>query len=136
MTTQNSNDNSNPVVIKRYKNRKLYNTETSSYVTMLDIVSMVRNGQSVKVFSAVDGSDITSSILAGAINVLVSGDGTEESNELQFQLVNALQGLDALLAKNLNSSTQKTESVSQESGEKSSGGQNVEEETFNGGFSY
>jgi polyhydroxyalkanoate synthesis repressor PhaR len=49
--------------IKKYSNRRLYNTETSSYITQEDIVSLIKQGKSFKIRDVETKKDITSSIL-------------------------------------------------------------------------
>jgi polyhydroxyalkanoate synthesis repressor PhaR len=56
-----------PVTIKKYANRRLYNTGTSSYVTLEDLASMVKAGQDFVVYDAKTGEDITRSVLAQII---------------------------------------------------------------------
>jgi polyhydroxyalkanoate synthesis repressor PhaR len=56
-----------PVTIKKYANRRLYNTGTSSYVTLEDLATMVKAGQDFVVFDAKSGDDITRSVLAQII---------------------------------------------------------------------
>ena len=56
-----------PVTIKKYANRRLYNTATSSYVTLDDLSIMVRNGQDFTVVDAKTGEDITRSVLTQII---------------------------------------------------------------------
>jgi polyhydroxyalkanoate synthesis repressor PhaR len=56
-----------PVTIKKYANRRLYNTGTSSYVTLEDLATMVKAGQDFVVFDAKSGEDITRSVLAQII---------------------------------------------------------------------
>lgn len=55
------------VVIKKYANRRLYNTSKSSYVTLDDLAIMVREGQDFVVKDAKSGDDITRSVLAQII---------------------------------------------------------------------
>ncbi len=52
-----------PVVIKKYANRRLYNTETSSYITLDHLATMTREGRDFQVFDARSGDDITRSVL-------------------------------------------------------------------------
>jgi len=47
-------------IIKRYQNRKLYDTETSSYITLEEIAELIRKGQELKVIDKVTGEDLTS----------------------------------------------------------------------------
>jgi polyhydroxyalkanoate synthesis repressor PhaR len=56
-----------PVVVKKYANRRLYNTESSSYVTLEDLAGMVRQGRDFVVFDAKSGEDITRSVLTQII---------------------------------------------------------------------
>jgi polyhydroxyalkanoate synthesis repressor PhaR len=56
-----------PVVVKKYANRRLYNTEASSYVTLEDLARMVREGRDFVVYDAKSGEDITRSVLTQII---------------------------------------------------------------------
>jgi len=56
-----------PVVVKKYANRRLYNTESSSYVTLEDLAGMVRLGRDFVVYDAKSGDDITRSVLTQII---------------------------------------------------------------------
>src|SRR5438309_10793123 len=56
-----------PVTIKKYANRRLYNTGTSTYVTLEDLASMVKGGENFVVYDAKTGEDITRSVLAQII---------------------------------------------------------------------
>lgn len=58
---------SNSVVIKKYANRRLYNTQTSTYVTLEDLYDMVKKGQDFEVVDAKTGKDITRKVLAQII---------------------------------------------------------------------
>ena len=55
------------VTIKKYANRRLYNTATSSYVTLDHLAQMVKNGIDFVVFDAKTGEDITRSVLTHII---------------------------------------------------------------------
>lgn len=55
------------VVIKKYANRRLYNTETSTYVTLEDLAAMVRSDRDFVVFDAKTGDDLTHSVLTQII---------------------------------------------------------------------
>ncbi|MGI9510908.1 MAG: polyhydroxyalkanoate synthesis repressor PhaR [Geminicoccaceae bacterium] len=54
-------------VVKKYANRRLYNTASSSYVTLEDLSKMVRDGDNFVVFDAKTGEDLTRSILTQII---------------------------------------------------------------------
>jgi polyhydroxyalkanoate synthesis repressor PhaR len=56
-----------PVTIKKYANRRLYNTGTSTYVTLEDLATMVKEGEDFVVYDAKSGDDITRSVLAQII---------------------------------------------------------------------
>lgn len=56
-----------PVVVKKYANRRLYNTESSSYITLETLAEMVRNGRDFVVYDAKSGEDITRSVLTQII---------------------------------------------------------------------
>lgn len=56
-----------PVTIKKYANRRLYNTGTSSYVTLEDLAAMVKEGEDFVVYDAKTNEDITRSVLAQII---------------------------------------------------------------------
>jgi len=55
------------VVIKKYANRRLYNTETSTYVTLEDLAAMVRANRDFVVYDAKTGDDLTHSVLTQII---------------------------------------------------------------------
>ena len=54
---------SSPRVLKKYPNRRLYDTQTSSYITLADVKQMVLDGQDFEVRDAKGGEDLTRSIL-------------------------------------------------------------------------
>src|SRR5579883_2029026 len=56
-----------PIVIKKYANRRLYNTATSSYVTLDDLSTMVKEGGEFVVYDAKTGEDITRAVLTQII---------------------------------------------------------------------
>ncbi|NVN86025.1 MAG: polyhydroxyalkanoate synthesis repressor PhaR [Rhodopseudomonas sp.] len=56
-----------PTTIKKYANRRLYNTGTSTYVTLEDLALMVKDGEDFLVYDAKSGDDITRSVLAQII---------------------------------------------------------------------
>jgi polyhydroxyalkanoate synthesis repressor PhaR len=56
-----------PTIIKKYANRRLYNTGTSSYVTLDDLAEMVKRGEDFQVVDAKSGDDITRSVLTQII---------------------------------------------------------------------
>lgn len=64
-----------PVVIKKYANRRLYNTGTSTYVTLEDLAEMVKKGEEFTVQDAKSGEDITHPVLTQIIFELENKDG-------------------------------------------------------------
>jgi polyhydroxyalkanoate synthesis repressor PhaR len=52
-------DTSQPLLIKRYASRRLYNTETSDYVTLEDIAGFIREGRDVQIVDLKSGDDLT-----------------------------------------------------------------------------
>jgi polyhydroxyalkanoate synthesis repressor PhaR len=64
-----------PVVIKKYANRRLYNTGTSTYVTLEDLAEMVKKGEEFSVQDAKSGDDITHAVLTQIIFELENKDG-------------------------------------------------------------
>lgn len=66
MAKKNSGDDG-VVIVKKYANRRLYNTTTSSYITLDDLADMVRDNVDFQVLDAKTGEDITHSILTQII---------------------------------------------------------------------
>ncbi|AKH41588.1 polyhydroxyalkanoate synthesis repressor PhaR [Altererythrobacter atlanticus] len=56
-----------PVIIKKYANRRLYNTKSSSYITLDDLSRMTREGIDFQVLDAKTGNDITHAVLTQII---------------------------------------------------------------------
>ncbi|MCV2873423.1 polyhydroxyalkanoate synthesis repressor PhaR [Defluviimonas sp. WL0050] len=52
-------DDAKPLLIKRYASRRLYNTETSDYVTLEDIAAFIRDGREVQIVDLKSGDDLT-----------------------------------------------------------------------------
>ena len=78
-----------PVIIKKYANRRLYNTETSSYITLDHLAAMTREGRDFKVVDAKTEDDITHNVLTQIIM-------EEESRGQTMLPVNFLRQLIAL----------------------------------------
>jgi polyhydroxyalkanoate synthesis repressor PhaR len=72
-----------PVTIKKYANRRLYNTATSSYVTLDHLSNMVKHGQEFNVYDAKSGEDITRSVLTQII-FEEEGKGGQQLLPIQF----------------------------------------------------
>jgi len=56
-----------PVIVKKYANRRLYNTESSSYITLDNLAEMVRKDRDFVVYDAKSGEDITRGVLTQII---------------------------------------------------------------------
>ncbi|HJU16807.1 MAG TPA: polyhydroxyalkanoate synthesis repressor PhaR [Stellaceae bacterium] len=69
MSTQDSDkpDDKKPVIVKKYANRRLYNTATSSYVTLDDLAKLIKGGGDFVAYDAKTGEDITRSVLTQII---------------------------------------------------------------------
>lgn len=67
IVTKSKSPGDGPITIKKYANRRLYNTATSSYVTLENLADMVKQGDDFKVYDAKSGDDITKSVLTQII---------------------------------------------------------------------
>lgn len=67
------------VVIKKYANRRLYNTETSTYVTLDDLAAMVRSDRDFVVYDAKSGDDLTHAVLT---QIIVEQEGRKNGQTL------------------------------------------------------
>lgn len=67
MSEQAAANETPPVVVKKYANRRLYNTESSSYITLDNLAEMVRLGRDFVVYDAKTGEDITRGVLTQII---------------------------------------------------------------------
>lgn len=79
-------DTGDAIIIKKYANRRLYNTASSSYITLDDLAAMVRENVEFQVIDAKSGDDITHSILTQIIM-------DEEANGAQMLPVSFLREL-------------------------------------------
>ncbi|CDO34841.1 MULTISPECIES: polyhydroxyalkanoate synthesis repressor PhaR [Novosphingobium] len=86
----------NTVIIKKYANRRLYNTQSSSYITLEHLAKMTREGVDYKVLDAKSGTDITHTILTQIIM-------EEESNGEQMLPVNFLRELISMYGNSMQS---------------------------------
>ena len=73
MADQASGNADEPVIVKKYANRRLYNTRSSSYITLEDLARMTREGIDFQVLDAKTGNDITHQILTQIIMEEESG---------------------------------------------------------------
>ena len=82
MSTASKSDG--PVTIKKYANRRLYNTGTSTYVTLEDLATMVKSGEDFAVFDAKSGEDITRSVLTQIIFEQENKEGAQTLLPINF----------------------------------------------------
>ncbi|MEP4309646.1 MAG: polyhydroxyalkanoate synthesis repressor PhaR, partial [Lentilitoribacter sp.] len=85
-----------PIVIKKYANRRLYNTQTSSYITLDFLAEMTRNDEDFIVVDAKSGDDITHNVLT---QIIVD----EESNGKHMLPVNFLRQLISMYGNSMQS---------------------------------
>ncbi|WP_017998346.1 polyhydroxyalkanoate synthesis repressor PhaR [Paracoccus sp. N5] len=69
-------ENTTPLLIKRYASRRLYNTETSDYVTLDDIAGFIRAGRQVRIVDLKTGDDLTRQYL---LQIIAEHEGRGES---------------------------------------------------------
>ncbi|CAA7624060.1 putative polyhydroxyalkanoate synthesis repressor PhaR-like [Candidatus Terasakiella magnetica] len=81
--------NQAPITIKKYANRRLYNTATSSYVTLDHLSQMVKDGADFVVYDAKSGDDITRSVLT---QIIVEEEGKGGQNLLPISFLRQLIG--------------------------------------------
>ena len=77
----------NTVVIRKYANRRLYDTSNSRYINLEDIAALVRNGKNVQVLDAATGEDITRVTLTQIIVEDAKGQPSGLPLELLKQLI-------------------------------------------------
>ncbi|MFN7167784.1 MAG: polyhydroxyalkanoate synthesis repressor PhaR [Pannonibacter sp.] len=78
---------SEPTIIKKYANRRLYNTGTSTYVTLEDLAVMVKGEEDFVVFDAKTGEDITRAVLT---QIIVEQEGKGGQNLLPITFLRQL----------------------------------------------
>src|SRR5580698_11453568 len=76
-----------PITIKKYANRRLYNTGTSAYVTLEDLATMVKGGEDFIVHDAKSGDDITRSVLG---QIIFEQEGKQGQNLLPIAFLRQL----------------------------------------------
>jgi len=84
-----TSENADPITIKKYANRRLYNTATSSYVTLDHLSQMVREGIDFAVYDAKSGDDITRSVLT---QIIVEEESKNGQNLLPISFLRQLIG--------------------------------------------
>ena len=89
-------DPDDPIIIKKYANRRLYNTDSSSYITLETLAQMTRDNQDFQVVDAKSGDDITHQVLTQIIM-------DEESQGEQMLPVSFLRQLISLYGNSMQS---------------------------------
>ena len=80
-------ETSDELIIKRYGNRRLYNTETRSYVNYEELAKLVRDGQDIKVIDSTTKEDVTKAVLIQMILEEEKNKKTILPTEFLFQLL-------------------------------------------------
>ena len=75
------------MIIKRYGNRRLYNTETRSYVNYEELAKLIRDGQDVQVIDSTSKEDVTKAVLIQLILEEEKNNKTVLPTEFLFQLL-------------------------------------------------
>ena len=106
-------------VLKKYPNRRLYDTQSSSYITLADVKQMVLSGEDFEARDAKDSADLTRSILLQIILEEESGGVPMFSTEMLSQIIrfygHAMQGaMGAVLEQNLKAAAQMQAQLAQQ----------------------
>ena len=106
-------------VLKKYPNRRLYDTQSSSYITLADVKQMVLDGEDFEVRDAKDSADLTRSILLQIILEEESGGVPMFSTDMLSQIIrfygHAMQGaMGAVLEQNLKAAAQMQAQLAQQ----------------------
>jgi polyhydroxyalkanoate synthesis repressor PhaR len=80
-------EDSDVLIIKRYGNRRLYNTETRTYINYLDLAKIVRDGSDVQVIDSTTKEDVTKAVLIQVILEEEKNNQTVLPTEFLFQLL-------------------------------------------------
>ena len=89
-------------VLKKYPNRRIYDTTDSRYITLLDVQRFIFQNQTVQVLDFKNGKDITRSVLLQIIGLLESGGNqTLLTNSLLTDLIRLSQGVSGALSAEL-----------------------------------
>ena len=107
-------------LIKKYPNRRLYDTKTSSYITLVDVKQMVLKQEEFQAVDAKTGDDLTRQILLQIILEEESGGSPMFTSEALSQMIrtygNAMQGMmGGYLEKNINAFQEMQKSLQEQS---------------------
>ncbi len=111
---------SSPRLIKKYPNRRLYDTETSAYITLADVKQLVLDNESFQVVDAKSKEDLTRSILLQIILEEEAGGKPLFSSQMLSQIIrfygHAMQGMmGAYLEKTMSTFVEIQDSVQEQS---------------------
>ena len=87
MAKDKQSNESGELIIKRYSNRRLYNTETKDYVSYEDLASIVREGTDIKVVDSKTKEDVTKTVLIQVILEEEKKDQTVLPTDFLFQVL-------------------------------------------------
>jgi polyhydroxyalkanoate synthesis repressor PhaR len=90
--TKSQSASADRVIIKRYGNRRLYNTETKSYVTYQDLLQIIRSGNDIQVLDSATKADVTKAVLIQAILEEEKNDKNLLPLPFLFQLIRSHEG--------------------------------------------
>jgi polyhydroxyalkanoate synthesis repressor PhaR len=76
-----------PHVIKRYANRKLYDSQAKRYVTLEELATLLKSGVQVQVIDNRDGSDITEMVLSKVVSEILSESARKEKGSSSVSLL-------------------------------------------------
>ncbi|QQS39670.1 MAG: polyhydroxyalkanoate synthesis repressor PhaR [Acidobacteriota bacterium] len=87
MAKKKTDEHSDAIVIKRHGNRRLYNTETKSYVNLEELAEIVRDGHDVKVVDSKTNEDVTKAVLIQVILEEEKKDSSVLPTDFLFQVL-------------------------------------------------
>ncbi len=87
MDKKKSEQESGLLTIKRYSNRRLYNTEAKSYVSYQELAAIVRDGTDIRVIDSKSNEDVTKSVLIQVILAEEKNDQTVLPTDFLFQVL-------------------------------------------------
>ena len=92
MAKKEKTEDPDVILIKRYGNRRLYNTETKSYVKYGDLAQIVRDGNDIKVIDSKSKEDVTKAVLIQVILEEEKNDSSVLPTEFLFQVLRSREG--------------------------------------------
>ncbi|MCO6512593.1 MAG: polyhydroxyalkanoate synthesis repressor PhaR [Aridibacter famidurans] len=87
MAKKKTDENSDAILIKRHGNRRLYNTETKSYVNLEELAEIVREGHDVRVVDSKTNEDVTKTVLIQVILEEEKKDSSVLPTDFLFQVL-------------------------------------------------